>query len=468
MIVDSKEYNILIIEDNLGDYIIIKDYLDEVIKNPRITHLKTFKEAKELLAENTNKHDVILLDLSLPDKSGETLIQELTPLAKDIPIIVLTGYSDIDFSVRSLSIGASDYLFKDDINSIILYKSIIYCIERKKNINLIKESEKRYSDLFHLSPQPMWTYDAETYRFIQVNNAAIDLYGFSEEEFLNMTMMDILLEEDIQKVKENLQNGIGNKTQIFNVSRHYKKSKEIIEVDVHITPIQINNKLYMGVIATDITKIIVFEKKITEAIIKSQEDERYHIGSELHDNVCQILAASQINLGMLKDAVDPSYLKLYNQIKEYIVVASDEIRNLSHELAPAFYEDTTIEETLLQLIKPLNETKKIKVYLQTDNRINSYSLNRDIQLNLYRILQEQLNNIIKHSKASEINIHLSVEHDILSMSIADNGIGFNLNAIKKGIGMANMKRRSEFISGKMKIESSKDHGCIITIEVPVH
>jgi signal transduction histidine kinase len=254
---------------------------------------------------------------------------------------------------------------------------------------------------------------------------------------------------------------------LFNVSRHYKKSKEVIEVDIHTTPIYIQNKLYMGVIATDITKIIVFEKKITEAIIKSQEDERYTIGSELHDNVCQILAACQMNLGMLKDAVDPSAVKTYDQIKEYIVVASNEIRNLSHELAPAFYEDTTLGDTLNQLIKPLRESSKYVIDFYLDTKINSLNLSRELQLNLYRILQEQINNIIKHAQASKIIVDIVVTDNILSMTIEDNGVGFNMNTIKRGIGMANMKRRSEFLSGNMRIETSVNKGCRIIIQIPI-
>ena len=117
------------------------------------------------------------------------------------PIIILTGYADIDFSIKSISQGILDYLLKDDLNATTLYKSIIYAIERKKTISELKESEKRYSDLFHLSPQPMWVLDPETFRFVQVNKATIELYGYSEEEFLNMTLMDIKQEEDISKTK---------------------------------------------------------------------------------------------------------------------------------------------------------------------------------------------------------------------------------------------------------------------------
>ena len=152
MIKDKKTYNIIIVEDNPGDFLLISDYLEEQISNPKIFHTVNFKETKQILEANENLFDVVLLDLSLPDKSGELLVEEIIFLCVNIPVIILTGYTDIDFSINSISKGIADYLLKDELNADSLYKSIIYCIERLKKNNELTESEKRYSDLFHLSP----------------------------------------------------------------------------------------------------------------------------------------------------------------------------------------------------------------------------------------------------------------------------------------------------------------------------
>src|SRR6202000_1221748 len=95
--------------------------------------------------------DVILLDLPLPDKTGLPLINEVVTLSPGIPVIVLTGYTDIAFSVKSLALGIADYLLKDELTTMMLYKSIIYSTERKKVMLALEESEKKYGDLFHLS-----------------------------------------------------------------------------------------------------------------------------------------------------------------------------------------------------------------------------------------------------------------------------------------------------------------------------
>ena len=204
MIKDKKAYHILVIEDNPGDYLLVEEFLTEYIYQPDICKATSFKQALKELSNPDNFFDIVLMDLTLPDMGGEELINEMTQFLPNYPVLILTGYADIEFSILSIARGISDYLLKDDLNAAMLYKSIIYAIERKKNIELIKDSEKRYSDLFHLSPQPMWLFDPETLKFVQVNKAAVEHYGYTEKEFLNMTIMEIRPEDQILKTQKAL------------------------------------------------------------------------------------------------------------------------------------------------------------------------------------------------------------------------------------------------------------------------
>jgi len=162
---DSSDYYILLIEDNPGDIVLIQEYLSEQIQNPHITIVSNFLKASDILKKNI-QFDIILLDLSLPDKFGTELINEVLEMGKDIPVIILTDFSDMGFSIKSISYGVSDYLIKNDLNASSLYKSILYCLERKKRVHELQESEKRYSDLFRLNPQPIWIYEPETLKII--------------------------------------------------------------------------------------------------------------------------------------------------------------------------------------------------------------------------------------------------------------------------------------------------------------
>jgi signal transduction histidine kinase len=134
---------ILIIEDNPGDFALVEEFLLEQIEAPTIFHVPNYKQAREILMAPGNCFDVILLDLSLPDKTGASLIQDIVEISLNVPVIVLTGYSDFAFGVKSLSLGASDYILKDELTSLALYKSIVYSTERKRIISDLEESEKR-------------------------------------------------------------------------------------------------------------------------------------------------------------------------------------------------------------------------------------------------------------------------------------------------------------------------------------
>ena len=468
MIKDRKTYRILIVEDNDGDFTLVEDFLTERISFPVITHVRSFKKAAAVLTLPDTVFDIILLDLSLPDNHGENLITQMLQIVPFTPIIILTGFTDIDFSIKSIAKGITDYILKDDLNPGMLYKSIVYAIERMKKTIELKESEKRYSDLFRLSPQPMCIYETGTYRFTDINKTGLEHYGYSYEEFMSMSLFDMVPEEDRIKVT----NAIINQQRYLNETytgkfRNVKKNGEIIEVETFSTPLLIDGKLSTLVIAIDVTEKNLNEHKITKAIIKTQEDERYEIGGELHDNVCQLLATSLMSLGMLKRLIPDKAIVLLTQSQDYISMAAVEIRNLSHRLAPTFFDDSNLEEAFQLLLEDFNVENNFVIKLSYDQSMKNENIPLDLQLNLYRILQEQLKNIFKYSKAKLIEVDISLDHCKLKMRIADNGVGFDMHTVKKGIGLANMKRRAELFSGNIEIDSSPDNGCIITIKIPL-
>ncbi len=455
MIQDRKRYEILVIEDNLGDYIIVAELLSEKIIAPAITHARDFREANAILENGAVTFNIILLDISLPDKSGKALMERMLQIAGSCPIIILTGYGDIEFGTKSISLGISDYLIKDDLNASVLYKSIIYAIERKKIVSELQESEKRFSDLFQLSPQPKWIYDCETRKIIQVNAAACEQYGYSVAEFMEMSIEDL----HPKKIREELSHNPGHK--------HLKKSGEIIDVDIFETQLNAGGRKFTSVIAIDRTERNNFEIRLSQAIIKAQEEERYEIGSELHDNVCQILATSNIRLSMLREKVPADVLPKLKQCAEGITLASREIRRLSHKLAPAFYDFRTLAEEFGELLRSFSELNNYEIALLVDSQINKIDLKHDIKINLYRILQEQLTNIAKYAQGTAVEVVLSLQRGKLVMTIADNGVGMSADAPLSGIGFANMKRRVAMFSGRLMLESPHRKGFKVSVEIPL-
>jgi PAS domain S-box-containing protein len=245
-----QPYRFLIIEDNFGDFFLIEEYLSEDFKNLDLIHVSTFLEAKALLSQSTS-FDVVLLDLSLPDHSGEELIIDITQLSGGIPVIALTGFTDLDFSIKSLSLGISDYLLKDDLSAGLLYKSLIYAIERRKFIEELQRSERKYSSLFHLSPLPMFVCDQKTFDILDVNEASVRHYGYSREEFIEMGFPELFVEELPTMNNEPESENICERTSL---AKHFKKNGKVMEVELESSLIQFNEINACLILINDVTE----------------------------------------------------------------------------------------------------------------------------------------------------------------------------------------------------------------------
>ncbi len=229
--------NILIIEDNSGDlYLIEEIMLRTNLKINRLQSCKTMHEAKQILKENWI--DLIFLDIFLPDVSGVSAFQNLDPRSTSAAIIVLTGLQDETIAMEALKHGVQDYLVKGEFDEKLLEKSVRYAVERKSNEETLQQSKERYKILFEGNPIPMWAFDMETYQIVMVNNAAVNHYGYSMNEFSTMTIMDLRPPEEKDILIKYLNTNNKNQINKSGEWRHLKKDGTLIDVEIasHIIP----------------------------------------------------------------------------------------------------------------------------------------------------------------------------------------------------------------------------------------
>jgi PAS domain S-box-containing protein len=330
-------------------------------------------------------------------------------------------------------------------------------------------SENKYRALFDLSPLPEYFVDTGTLQFVEVNPAAVKKYGFSRTEFLKMTIYDLRRLEGEEKLRFHSWFTSFTKGDVAYEGKttHYKRNGQPIDVELRLKPIELANRKMLLVIAIDVTKKEKREREINQAILKAQENERHEIGTELHDNICQVLASSQLLLDLAKRSGNVETNKLIDRGKKNITLALNEIRNLSHRLAPIFLEMSSFEGAVSDLLLNMNPGDRHEIDFEFDQKITSGLVSSDIQLNLYRILQEQLKNIVKYANASVVKVGLSLESHVIRMYIIDNGVGFDPAKVKKGIGLVNIQRRAELFGGKFSVDTSPGKGCRLFIELPV-
>ncbi len=198
--------------------------------------------------------------------------------------------------------------------------------------------------------------------------------------------------------------------------------------------------------------------KNQQAIISTQENERKRIGQDLHDDVGNTLAA-------IKNVVANRYSDDF-ETNDMIDKTIELVRQISHNLMPIDFEKHELSEVLQQTIRKL-ENKKVKIkFIEAGEKLE---LKPEVELEIYRIFNEILNNIHRHSQATEAVAQLIYQEDSLILSIEDNGKGFNLSEILKtteGIGLKNLHARADIIGAKLTIQSD-EKGTLTILDLPV-
>lgn len=199
-------------------------------------------------------------------------------------------------------------------------------------------------------------------------------------------------------------------------------------------------------------------------IEEGKYSEKNRISQELHDGIMGKLTGIRLNLFILKKKQDTNTIQKCLPFIDDIQDVEIEIRKIAHDLNQNIFDDNvtfiSIVENLFTMIKNHSD---IEFNLQVDERIDWEVINNNIKINIYRIIQETLQNIDKYAKASKVNLKMNKNNNEILITITDNGIGFNPKTNKKGIGLTNMKKRMEEINGKFILETSKNKGTEISL-----
>lgn len=200
---------------------------------------------------------------------------------------------------------------------------------------------------------------------------------------------------------------------------------------------------------------------LAEQMIAVQEREREWIGRELHDNVSQVLTTVKLYLEMASKQADNPLIPRSMQL---INGSITEIRNLSHQLSAPTLGTRSLVDSINALIETLAFSTDMKFEFDHTGYVRRVAMGK--KLALYRILQEQLNNITKHAGATKVWITLFQKENNLVLTVRDNGKGFDLSAKKSGMGINNMTSRAGVLNGTVHIETAPGKGCVLEVQIP--
>lgn len=298
--------------------------------------------------------------------------------------------------------------------------------------------------------------------------------GYSPEEISRISPLDFFSNEEIPLIVKAIEKTFENGSWKLEANLLTKDGRKI---PYYFTGALINYAdteclLGMGIDLSAIKNLekelsqqrIAVQKKIMQAMIDAEEKEKGKLGLELHDNISQILSVVRMYLTILDSSHVPEGVTLSRTI-QLLDTAINEIRDLSHSLAISYKFEVGLTEALQEMIDKIRLTRGFSIDLILHPALNERT-NSHQKLALYRIVQEQLNNIIKYAKASEVAVHIDVTHDKVHLKISDNGEGFNPLKVDKGLGLNNITNRVEALEGKVTIQSAPGKGCVVTVNLP--
>ena len=346
--------------------------------------------------------------------------------------------------------------------------------KRKSAEEALKQSELKFSHAFNHAPIGIGLLSPEGH-FLKVNKVLCRLVGYDEKDLLQMKFQDITHPEDLHDDLENVNLLLQGSINAYQMEKRYlHKSGNIITVllDVSLVCNDRQEPLYFISQIQDITEKKRLEEKveiekinrqreIARAVIESQEHERSEIGRELHDNVNQLLGTIRLYIDMAmnaKDEINP----LLETALEYTHSAIEENRKLSKRMITPRINNLGFAETVQDMADDIMKAHPVKICFSS-KYFDENNYQEKFKVNLFRMIQEQVNNILKHANATRIKINILQTDTHLYTSIIDNGIGFDINTKKKGMGIANINNRSSLYNGVVTFITAPGQGCELNL-----
>jgi PAS domain S-box-containing protein len=314
-------------------------------------------------------------------------------------------------------------------------------------------------------------------RFTFVNQSFVKAYGHTQEEVLGRKPDFLYSPKNPPGLCEHIfRQTLGGswKGELLNCR------KDGTEFPISLSTSEIKNSEGKTIGLIGVARDITERKQADEElrllplrIIEAQEAERLRVARELHDGVNQLIASAKMRLRKVEDGVaslNPAAREILARCSRLLVQALEENRRIAHNLRPSDLDEFGLAAASRNFCKELQSRTKLKVkynIARIDQRLAPA-----LELNLFRIMQEAVNNIEKHAHAREVRLRIAFHGDSIVLKIQDDGRGFDSRRSKAGkgkwhgIGLTNMRERAEFLGGTCTVESAPKRGTTITVRVP--
>jgi PAS domain S-box-containing protein len=333
-----------------------------------------------------------------------------------------------------------------------------------------EESMALFRKLIDGSNDAIEVIDPITLNFLDMNDKACLDLGYRREEMLSMTMYDIdpLLDRSLHTRMNQKMRKSG-----FAImeSQHRRKDGSTFPVEINIKYVHLDRE-YAVAVVRDITERRATEgtlSRLSPRLIEAHETERGHVAGELREDLNQRMALLQIGLAQFERDFPDLSSQARTQLRSLSEVATQiasSIHNLSHRLRPSLLDLLGPVASIERLCRELSD--RHDVLIKFVHHSIPELIPEDVTLCLYRITEEALGNVMKHSRAAEAEVELAGHGDRIELCISDSGVGFSPESAKRtsGLGLISMQERLRLVGGQLSVQSEPSHGTRIRVRIP--
>lgn len=470
---NSHPLRLLLIEDNPADANLLRIMLLDAAPQIAALHIEETLAAG-IAAAKRQIFSIILLDLSLPDSFGLDTLRQIQQAAPHLPIIVLTGHQDVQQGLEAVQAGAQDYLIKGEVSAALLVRAMQYAFERNRTQTALRRSEEAYrsliNDVFDNSAVGIFILDQHE-EVVWVNHATELYFGLSRDQMLGQNKRALVRDRlaclfaDPDAYADTLLDAYDRDDFSGRFECHVRGDDQRADRWLEHWSQPIRSGIYAGGRIEHYADITARKEAESALQLVAAIDERQRIARELHDSVTQSIFSGKV---MAESALrqwdinPPKARDLVEQVHQLVSGALSELRILLLELRP----QSILQVDLRQLVELLMNS--VRGHRQIDLNLAMGELPplpQDVQIALYRIVQEALNNIIKHAQAAHVTVSLHwTNDDELILCVEDDGLGFDVaETSPSSLGLSIMRERADSIHARLELDSMPGHGTRLTV-----
>ena len=359
---------------------------------------------------------------------------------------------------------------------VTLYKQAQFSMDQERNL---------FHNLLDELPNIIYINDLKG-RFITINKSYAKFLGLENPlDGIGKTILELIPEHD----KEDAENSLNEDREIISSDRPMINDESLTRGPKGEEQWQLRSKFpikddsgeIIGLMGSglDITELKQTEERLcflSRKLFTAQEDERRRIARDLHDSVNQLLSSIRFRIQSVENSIlkinQPEELENIRNVKDLLERSIQEIRRISNNLMPIELEDLGLEVALCNFCNETMDRTALEIEINFSGIYKRMA--QELELALYRIVQEALNNVVKHAEATKASVRLLRLKDKLELNITDNGKGIDCLNDKKleddqhlGMGLLSIKERTALIKGTLNVESSPQYGTEISVDIPL-